>query len=197
MAINEKVIKDYPIPAFYESTKAILGQMANNIYKININSEKGTGFFTKIPINDKLIIPGLITNYHVINKEYLDKKNEIAVNLYNNEENINKDESKKIKVKNKVIYYNEIYDVTIIELDENEDGKYEYLELDENILNKNKISEYIGNSIYILQYPCYYDKQKLGVSYGIIKNRFEDKEYDFSHYCCTEYGSSGSPILNI
>ena len=129
MAINEKVIKDYPIPAFYESTKAILGQMANNIYKININSEKGTGFFTKIPINDKLIIPGLITNYHVINKEYLDKKNEIAVNLYNNEENINKDESKKIKVKNKVIYYNEIYDVTIIELDENQDGKYEYLEL--------------------------------------------------------------------
>ena len=169
--------------------------MTKNIFKININSEKGTGFFTKIAINDELI-PVFITNYHVLSREYLDKKNEIEVNLYNDIINLN-NEPKKIKIKNKVIYYNEIYDVTIIEINENKDGKYEYLELDENILNKDKIDEYIGKSIYILQFPCYYEEQKLAVSYGIIKNRFEDKEYDFRHYCSTEYGSSGSPILNI
>ena len=36
MAINEKEIKDHPKPVFYESTKTILRQMANNICKINI-----------------------------------------------------------------------------------------------------------------------------------------------------------------
>ena len=196
MSIYEKEIKNYPKPIFYESTEIILEQMAKNICKININNSKGTGFFTKIPISDKLI-PVFITNYHVINKEHLDNKKEIEVIIYNKEVNLSQVESKKIEIKNKVIYYNEAYDVTIIEIDEKRDGKYEYLELDENILNKNKIYEYLGNSIYILQYPCYYEKQKLAVSYGIIKNRFLDKEYDFAHYCSTEYGSSGSPILNI
>ena len=51
--------------------------------------------------------------------------------------------------------------------------------------------------MYIIQYPCFYENQQLAVSYGIIKNRFIDKEYNFKHYCCTEKGSSGSPILNI
>ena len=48
-----------------------------------------------------------------------------------------------------------------------------------------------------MQYPNYYYGQKLAVSYGIIKDKFMDKEYNFIHYCCTEKGSSGSPILNI
>ena len=189
MAINEKELKDYPKPILYESTKKILDQMAKNICRININGERGTGFFTKIPVNDKLI-PVFITNYHVINQEYLDSKNEIEVDIYNQETKI-------IKINDKVIYHNEEYDVTMIEIDEIEDGKYEYLELDDNILNNNKIDDYIGHSMYILHYPSYQENQQLAVSYGIIKNRFEDKEYNFKHYCSTEYGSSGSPILNI
>ena len=91
MAINEKELKDLPKPVFYESTKTILRQMAKNICKININGDKGTGFFTKIPVNDKLI-PVFITNYHVINKEYLNNKKEIGVKIYKEDENINKDE---------------------------------------------------------------------------------------------------------
>ena len=46
-------------------------------------------------------------------------------------------------------------------------------------------------SIYIIQYPS---GKKAGVSYGIINNI--DK-FNIQHYCCTESGSSGSPILNI
>ena len=65
------------------------------------------------------------------------------------------------------------------------------------ILNNNKIDDYIGHSMYILHYPSYQENQQLSVSYGIIKNRFIDKEYNFKHYCSTEKGSSGSPILNI
>ena len=187
MSINEAALQDYPEPIFYESTKKILEQMAKNICKINIDGKKGTGFCTKIPVDAKLI-PVLVTNYHVIDKEY--KKNEIEVDLFN-------EESKVIKIKNKFIYYNEEYDVTMIEIDEKKDGKYEYLELDDDILNNKKKKKYIGKSMYIIQYPSYLEVQQLAVSYGIIKNRFIDKEYNFKHYCCTEKGSSGSPILNI
>ena len=190
MAINEAELRDCPKPIPYESTKKILDQMAKNICKINIDGKRGTGFFTKIPIDDK-IIPVFMTNYHVINKEYLDSKNEIKVELYN-------DESKIINIKNKVIYYNKEYDVVVVEIDEKKDGKYDYLALDDNILKKNKIDDYIGKSVYIIQYPSYQENQQLSVSYGIIKNRFDDEEeYNFRHYCSTEYGSSGSPILNI
>ena len=55
-----------------------------------------------------------------------------------------------------------------------------------NIFNK---------SVYILQYPKSLDGQKAAVSYGIIKNI--DDDYNIIHYCSTEYGSSGSPILNL
>ena len=191
MEIDEKELKDYPKPILYESTKKILEQMAKNICKISINGKKGTGFFTEIPINDKLL-PVFITCYHLINKEFLEKNNEIKVDLYDDP-----NEPKSIKIKDKIIYYNEAHDVTIIEIDEKKDGKYDYLELDENILNEKKIDEYIGHSVYILQYPCFYENQQLAVSYGIIKDKYVDKEYNFNHYCSTEKGSSGSPILNI
>lgn len=188
MSINEVELKDYPKPIFCEQTKIILRQMKTCICKININGNRGSGFFTKISINDKMV-PVFITNYHIINKDYLHNKDEIEVIIY--------DELKKIYIKNKAFYSNQEYDVTIIEVDEEKEKISNYLELDENIFNENRINEYIGNTIYILQYPSYHDEQKLGVSYGIIKNRFEDKEYNFIHYCSTEYGSSGSPILNI
>lgn len=49
--------------------------------------------------------------------------------------------------------------------------------------------------MYIIHYPNNYDK--VAVSYGIIKGRFEDKKYSFRHFSHTEKGSSGSPILNL
>ena len=44
--------------------------------------------------------------------------------------------------------------------------------------------------LYILQYL----KGELNVSYGIINNIINDK---INHYCNTEHGSSGSPILSL
>ena len=44
-----------------------------------IGNEIGTGFFCKIKYNNKLI-PVLMTNYHIINDEYIKKK--ICENLY-------------------------------------------------------------------------------------------------------------------
>ena len=108
MAINEVELKDYPKPIFCEQTKIILKQMKTCLCKININGKRGSGFFTKIP-NDKMV-PVFITNNHVINKDYLDNKNEIEVIIY--------DELKKIKIKNKAFFSYPEYDVTIIEVNE-------------------------------------------------------------------------------
>ena len=94
-------------------------------------------------------------------------------------------------------YTNEEYDITIIEIKE-EDNINNYLELDDIIINdvlynKNKNIEYINETIYIIQYP----ENKLSVSYGILDKIYEDKKYNFNHKCNTKEGSSGSPILNL
>ena len=70
------------------------------------------------------------------------------------------------------------------------------MELEENLLKGNNLN-YIGSSIYILHYPEILGGNKVAVSYGILKQKLIDKQYNFTHYCSTEYGSSGSPILNL
>ena len=102
--------------------------------------------------------------------------------------------TKKINLENKFKYSNPKHDITIIPM-KVEEYKIQYLELDDNLMTGNNLS-YVGNSIYIIHYPRY-SKGEVAVSYGIIKKRFEDKKYNFMHYCSTEYGSSGSPILSL
>ena len=192
MAINEKCLKDYPKLTFIEQTQIILKQMKEGICKICLeDGNLGTGFFCKIPFPDKQnLLPVLITNNHIIDENYINEGKNINI-----KRNIDKSQ-KQIKIKNKLIYTNHNYDVTIIEIKPNKENIDYFLELDEIVFNANYI-DYIGKSIYILQYPCINDVQRAAVSYGILKNRFEDLTYNFKHYCCTEYGSSGSPILNL
>ena len=66
------------------------------------------------------------------------------------------------------------------------------MEIDEEIMKEGAIKSYIKESIYVLQY-----KEEKLVLYEILKNIMEDKNYDFSHLCYTEKGSSGSPIINL
>ena len=133
-----------------------------------------------------------ITNNHIINNELLYKDNSIIEINIEEENNIIK-----LNLNNRIKYTNEEYDITIIEI-KNEDNINNYLELDDNIINdiinnNNKNKNYIDKTIYIIQYP----KGKLSVSYGILDNIYEDKKYYFNHKCSTEGGSSGSTILNI
>ncbi len=171
--------------------------MEKSIFKICItDGSKGSGFFCKIPLPDKNFIPVFITNNHVVNEKYLNKEKEIKIKMVDNDD-WDKIKIKTISIKDSLYYTNEDYDITIIEIKmKNNDDSYEFLELDDNILDDNGLG-YIGNSIYLLHYPSHFEEDKVAVSYGIIKNRFENKTYDFIHYCSTEYGSSGSPILNV
>ena len=104
--------------------------------------------------------------------------------------------TKKIKYDNNSFKYtNEEYDITIIEMNVGKNDNYKFLELDENIFTDN--IGYVGESIYTLHYPSNFGKDKVAVSLGILKNIDNKKKYNFAHYCSTEFGSSGGPILNL
>ena len=201
--INEKQLKQYPIPITYECSEIILDQMKKAICKIKLkDGGLGTGFFFIIPFPSKnqfkLV---LLTNNHLINKTLLESENEsLLIYIKDNEK------YKTLNLKNRSYYTNEDYDITIIEIKEKYDEIYHYLELDDNIIenifkdnaniydNSNTSNNvYIKETIYIMQYP----EGKLSVSYGTLEKIAKNKRYDFSHLCSTKEGSSGSPILNI
>ena len=178
----------------YNCTKTILSQMEKNIYKIKGN-EQGTAFTCKIPFPDRdNMLPVLITNNHIINGDLLGKiDSEIKFNREGD-----KDYTKIKLDNNRMKYTNKTYDITIIELKTN-DRINDYLELDKIILDdiidsdNSQIIKYDDKIIYIPQYP----KGELCVSYGIFNGTVENNEYIFKYNCCTDYGSSGSPILNM
>ena len=152
--------------------------------------KEGTGFFCKIPFEHKTISV-LMTNYHVINDEYLKNNKKIKITINDEEitDTINLNENMKIysSVKNE-------YDLMIIKL-EKENDIYHYLELDDKLFKENseKLYDiYEDRSIYILHYP---KGNKLSVSFGYGIKKVN--EYYFSHLCNTEPCSSGSPILNL
>ena len=177
---NEK----YPKIISLEGTKKILQQMEKGICKIyKKDGEKGTGFFCNIKYENKNISV-LMTNYHVIDDKYIKENNKILITINDDKEKVT------ILLNNKIIYTNEKYDITIIEIKNEKDKIKYFMKIDEDYLN-NDIDVIYDKSIYILQYPL---GEKVGVSYGII-NRID--EYNIEHYCNTETGSSGSPIINI
>ena len=140
------------------------------------------------------MLPVLITNNHIINDDLLGKiDSEIKFNREGD-----KDYTKIKLDNNRMKYTNKTYDITIIELKTN-DRINDYLELDKLILDdiidsdNSQIIKYDDKIIYIPQYP----KGELCVSYGIFNGTVENKEYIFKYNCCTDFGSSGSPILNM
>ena len=107
---KEKYMGALPDPVSLEGTQKIIDQMNNNICIIYNENRKGTGFFVKIPYKSNLL-PVLITSNQLINKD--DILNVKTISIY-----INND--KKIKTlkldRNRKIYTNEKFDITIIEI---------------------------------------------------------------------------------
>ena len=150
---KEKLIKEQQIPISKEGLKRILFQMENCICKIYLKNDKiGIGFLCKIPFHNNLL-PVLITNNNIYNEN--DKIIKLIIN--NEEKEIKIDKSRKIYFDNNII---------IIEIKPNKDKIYNYLELDEDEINKEN-KEY--NSIYIIHLY----NEEISVSYDIID---ENKE---------------------
>jgi len=185
---KEKALIGYPKPVTIDGTMTILNQLQNCICKIKINNENGTGFFCSIPYNNETL-KVLITNNHIINEDIIKERQRIQISINDDKE------YKIIELKNKKIYTNKEFDTTIIEINSEKDNINNYLELDQTIFQQ-EIININSESVYILQYPSYSDGQKAAVSYGIIKT-IEEDGYNIIHHCCTELGSSGSPIVNL
>ena len=153
----------------------------NCICSINGNL-LGTGFFCKIEFEGKLI-PVLITNYHVVNDAFMNQNTKLTFYIKNDLHSINIDKDSKIysSIRDK-------YDMMIIRLKEGEVNNY--LEIDENIFD-NSVDDYKNENIYILHHP---NAEEAKVSFGSgIKKGYD---YDIKHFCHTEPGSSGGPILS-
>jgi len=180
--IPEKYIEDSPNPLTIEGTETILFQMKNCLCKILGNDgKKGTGFFCKIPYLNKLL-PVLITNNHILDENNISKDKKIELTLNDDKKVlvINLDNSR-IKITNKEL------DISFIEI-KKEDNINNFLEIDENI-DKELENIYNHKSIYLLHYP---KGVKANVSYGLSDKIIGEH---LIHFCSTEKGSSGAPIL--
>ena len=187
---KEKFLEYYPIPVTIRKTEIILEQMKKSICKIDDKKGKGTGFFCLIPFKQKKL-KVLITNNHLIDEEILKNNKELIIKL-----NDDKEERTLILNEKRKMYTNKDFDTTIIELLPEQDDLENiciFLELDELVLKNNPSAK--KKSIYITQYPNYTDIQKASVSYGTLHEVSNNSE--IVHYCCTDKGSSGSPILSL
>ena len=190
--INEKLLEDYPTYISIEQTKTILEQLENCICRIYMNDGgKGTGFFCNIKYeNTNKSFPALITNYHVLNENDIKPDKQFKISFYHNKKLENKD----IKIgKNRLVYTSKKYDTTIIELKDEKDDIKKFLEIDQRIFQDNSNVLFYGNSAYVLHFP---GNKSASVSYGVIKKN-ENSNYQLIHYCSTEKGSSGGPILSL
>ena len=154
----------------------------NCICKID-GSKAGSGFFCKIERGEELI-PVLITNYHVIDDNFLNQNK--FLKFYINDESYTIDLNSESKIYSSS---NNEYDMMIIRLKEGQVNNY--LDIDENIFEDNSENYYENDSIYILHYA---NAEEAKVSFG--KGIKKVDNYDIKHLCHTEPGSSGGPILS-
>ena len=185
--IDEGIIKEAIDSITIKQTEEILNQMKKSICKIKANLT-GTGFFCYIDYDNKEI-PCLITNYHVLDDNYIKQNKKIEISMNDNDIN------EEIFInENDIIYLSKgnEYDTIIIKL-EKEEEYINFLKLDDKLFKKNSEKGY--ESIYILHYP---NASNASVSYGKgIEFSSNDNNFDIEHKCNTLHGSSGGPILNL
>ena len=166
---------EYLKPISKQSTQRILEQMNNNSFGI-IKDTQQICFFTQIKY-ENINMPVMITNYQII--KYIANNN--YINIYiNNELNI-------IEI-GKGKYFNNDYDLAVIEIKNN--NKIKYLKLDENIYEKEIENYYNNESIYIINY----NKNDINVVYSIINNT-NNYEIYYSKYFVNN--DNIIPIFNL
>ena len=188
---QKKYLGNVPDDVPFDILKIIIKQIETSICKIRCqDGGNGTGFFCIIPFPDKFHqIPVLMTNHHVISEDDLGKNNKIKFTINNDKLSfeITIDDFRKI-------YTNKSYDVTIIEIKENDNlDMNSFLEIDDQIFNDNPNDIYRGKTIYLIGYP---KGGKPKNANGLIKD-INENTYDIRHFCRSEPGSSGCPILNL
>ena len=138
----------------------------------DLELKSGTGFFCKA--NDLKLF---ITNYHVINNEFLKNKKKLIIEIEEEEKEINL-ELERYKISDKE---NDFIIIQILE----QDNIKNFLKIDEDIFSK----DYEKEIIFTCQYP---GGGKLNYSHGEIIHK---KHNLYIYTLGTQCGSSGSPII--
>ena len=183
---NEKKIKGNSGPIEAEKLMEIIDFSQRCMCKISFNKNNktyfGSGFFCKLSINELGFNnkPFLMTNNHVIDLNYLQSNNEIALEI---------NKIKKIlNIKDRYKFTNILNDFTIIEIIDS-DNIDDFFEVFPNVMSFNSERNFDDYDIIIPQFPL---GNKLSISSGTIKKI----DYNIIHTASTEHGSSGSPILS-
>lgn len=152
-------------------------QIYPSVCKIVVKNKNGTGFLIKLYKNYKELFC-LLTNEHVINKEYI-QSNETIYIYYDYEKSYN---IIKLNPLERFMQYNEEMDVALIEIIKNDKIENKYF----LIPNVDNIA--VNQEIAIPQFA----KGQLSYSNGNIK---AINDYELNHDAGTTFGSSGSPIF--
>ena len=183
---KEKVLKNSTGPIFIKTAENIIYQMKNCLCKIKCKGGgSGSGFFCKIPYPDQShLLPVLVTTDFIINFTDVKEGNSLKISL--NDEN----EFREIKVNNRKIFLNNEIASAFIEILP-EDKINNFLEIDNDLFKDDESLKYIyeRKSIYVLHYP----KSDIAAMNSGIFGDLND--YTFTHFCNTEMGSSGGPII--
>ena len=168
-------MEEYPKPATKQSIENIFRQMNCSFYKIIEKDKTFTNcFFTHIKYKKEKIPVIIINNFGEYNH-----KIEISIN--------NKNEIIELS---DIKYINKNYNLTIIKIKENKKDNIQFLEIDENIYDKESEIYYIKDSIYVIHYI----QNDILVSFGIINNISKNK---ITYISSKLSYSKGSPILNL
>ena len=186
--IREKELANIPKSIPIDVLKFLIPKAEQSICKIYCtDGGSGTGFFCKIQYTYNITLKVLMTNNHVLNEQDILSGKKIIFCIYNELifYEIEMNETRKI-------YTNKKYDITIIEIGENDKlDKISFFDIDNQVFeNNNEI--FRNKQIYLLHYP---KGKQMEYSNGIIKNINEDN-YTIRHLCDSSGGSSGGPIIN-
>ena len=189
--IKEKELANTPKSFDIQEMSILFDLIKTHVCKIYCkDGSHGTGFFCNIPIGWNNNLTALLTNNHVLNLDDIqpDKNIKFSLNDDAQEYDIKIDNTRKT-------YTNEYYDVTIIEIKEDDKiEKKSFFNLDQQIFENDSINIFKNRQIFLLHYP---KGIKMEISPGQIKKISEDEERKtIYHLCDTSGGSSGSPIIN-
>jgi hypothetical protein len=165
----------------------IIRQMGVNICLIHdINGDKATGFFCKIPYpNDFTLLPVLISNSEILNEQNTQLNNTIKLTFDDDK----KSESYFVIDSSRKVLIDYSLGISVIEIKE-KDVIDKFLDIDDNINNENYINIYKRRpNIYTLYFS---NDEKSIYSGGLLKEISDQKiQYSFKPFFC----SSGAPIL--
>ena len=161
--IREKELANQPKAIPTKEMIILLNLIKANICKIYCkDGSHGTGFFCNIPIGWSHYLTTLMTSNHVLNEEDIQPGKSIKLSIDNELKfyNILIDNTRKT-------YTNESYDVTIIEIKEDDNIEQKsFFDLDKQIFQEKVNEIYRRCQIYLLHYP---KGKEMEISPGVIK----------------------------